>query len=297
MAAADQAAAKVAAADQAAAKARTAVWVQAVRRIQATVAGRLTRQTWRELMQWMQVKMHGDGNRALREQFLRDTMREQYEFVKQAIERRWRGKKGELDKIASQARRKANTQQDKADRARARDAAVQEQQRQVTGKVKVQETEIGGNRPGQVAQTPDDRERHRERMSEQLRTYALANQDRIVASLTRAMQTAKRKKEETAAEEANRAESKTAWTGEPAWDKRWTTEWGEPWEVGTMEGQRSMERAAERTLLQLVEHDMLQAKWHAMTAEEKKQTLEMYETAAVEKRNLLFLLGGRDPGQ
>ena len=129
VAAADQAAAKVAAADQAAAKARTAVWVQAVRRIQATVAGRLTRQTWRELMQWMQVKMHGDGNRALKEQFLRDSMREQYEFVKQAIERRWRGKKGELDKIASQARRKANTQQDKADRARARDAAVQERHR------------------------------------------------------------------------------------------------------------------------------------------------------------------------
>ena len=58
-----------------------------------------------------------------------------------------------------------------------------------------------------------------------------------------------------------------------------------------------MERAAERTLLQLVEHDMLQAKWRAMTAEEKKQTLEMYKAAAVKKRNLLLLIGGRDPGQ
>ena len=133
-------------------------------------------------------------------------------------------------------------------------------------------------------------------MNQQLRTYALANQDLIVASLTRAMY-AKREKEETAAEEENSTESKTAWTGEPAWDEMWTTEWREPWEVGTTEGQRSMERAAERTLLQLVEHDMLQAKWHAMTAEEKKQTLEMYTAAAVEKRNLLLLFGERDPGQ
>ena len=70
----------------------------------------------------------------------------------------------------------------------------------------------------------------------------------------------------------------------------WTTEWGEPWEVGTL-------KWGERALLQLVEHDMLQAKWHAMTAEEKKQTLEMYKTAAVEKRSVLLLLGGRDPGQ
>ena len=60
---------------------------------------------------------------------------------------------GELDKIASKERRKANKRQDKADRAKAREVAVQERQRQVTVKVRVQQTEFGGNRPGQVAQT------------------------------------------------------------------------------------------------------------------------------------------------
>ena len=67
---------------QARAQAQAAVQAQAVRRIQAAVAGRLARQAWGELMQWMQVEMHGDRNQAEREQFLRDSMREQYEFVK-----------------------------------------------------------------------------------------------------------------------------------------------------------------------------------------------------------------------
>ena len=58
----EQVGSQVEAQTQARAKARAAVWAQAVRQIQAAVAGRLAGQAWGELMQWIQSAMHGDGN-------------------------------------------------------------------------------------------------------------------------------------------------------------------------------------------------------------------------------------------
>ena len=86
---------------QARAKARAAEWAQAVRQIQAVVAGRLARQAWGELMQWMQLERL--GNQALKEQFLRESMQEYYEFVMQAIERRWRCRGAMAKEAAAQA--------------------------------------------------------------------------------------------------------------------------------------------------------------------------------------------------
>ena len=99
----EQVGSQVEAQEQARAKVRAAVWAHAVRQIQAAVAGRLARQAWGELRQFMQVEIHGYGNQALKEQFLRESMQEHYEFVMQAIERQWRWRGAVAKEAAAQA--------------------------------------------------------------------------------------------------------------------------------------------------------------------------------------------------